>query len=184
MKRIFDLFFVFFGFFIFFIPMVIIYILVLITSKGPVIYWSDRIGYNNKKFRMPKFRSMHINAPEVATHLLKNPDKFYTPIGKFLRYYNLDELPQLWSILIGDMSFVGPRPALFNQYHLIKLRKKYGVDKLMPGLTGWSQVNGRDKLSIKQKVSFDFEYKLNCTILFDIKVLFLTLFMFFKKETK
>jgi O-antigen biosynthesis protein WbqP len=149
-------------------------ILICLTSKGPVIYWSDRIGRYNKVFRMPKFRSMRIDTPQIATHLLENPDIYLTPIGSFLRKSSLDELPQLWSILKGDMSFVGPRPALFNQDDLIFLRTKYGVDKLVPGLTGWAQINGRDELPIHEKVRLDVEYMQRQSLTFDLKILWLT----------
>ena len=144
------------------------------SSIGPVIYWSDRVGINNKIFKMPKFRTMRINTPSVATHLLTNPNQFLTPIGSFLRRTSLDELPQLYSILKGDMSFVGPRPALFNQHDLIKLRTFYKVDALLPGLTGWAQINGRDDLPIPQKVQLDVEYLNNKSFFTDIKIILLT----------
>jgi len=149
-------------------------ILICLTSKAPVIYWSDRIGRYNKVFRMPKFRSMRIDTPQIATHLLENPDIYLTPIGSFLRKSSLDELPQLWSILKGDMSFVGPRPALFNQDDLIFLRTRYGVDKLVPGLTGWAQINGRDELPIHEKVRLDVEYMQRQSLTFDLQILWLT----------
>ena len=139
-------------------PMLLISIAVRLSSKGPALYWSDRIGKNNKIFKMPKFRSMLTDTPAVATHLLDNPNVYLSPIGGFLRSTSLDELPQLFSVLKGDMSFVGPRPALFNQEDLIALRSEKGVDKLLPGITGWAQVNGRDELSIPDKVAFDTEY--------------------------
>lgn len=145
-----------------------------LTSPGPVLYWSDRVGRHNRIFKMPKFRSMRIDTPEVATHLLQNPDQWLTPIGSFFRKSSLDELPQLWSILKGDMSFVGPRPALFNQDDLIALRKEKGVHELVPGLTGWAQVNGRDELPIPQKVELDAEYLQRRSLLFDLKVLWMT----------
>ena len=144
------------------------------TSPGPAIYWSDRVGQRNRIFKMPKFRTMCIDTPAVATHLLADPDKVLTPIGSFLRRSSLDELPQLWSILKGDMSFVGPRPALFNQYDLIELRTQHGVDALVPGLTGWAQVNGRDALSIEDKVQFDMEYLQRRSFLLDMKILYMT----------
>ena len=144
------------------------------TSLGPVFYWSSRVGRSNLLFQMPKFRSMQIEAPAVATHLLQNPDKWLTPIGSFLRRSSLDELPQLWSILKGDMSFVGPRPALFNQEDLIALRTDSGIEKLLPGLTGWAQVNGRDELPIPQKVALDLEYMQRQSFLFDLKILWMT----------
>jgi len=149
-------------------------LLVKIGSPGPVLYWSDRVGCNNRLFRMPKFRSMKTDAPIVATHLLNNPHHFLTPIGSFLRKYSLDELPQLWSILRGDMSFVGPRPALFNQHDLISARTVLGVHQVLPGLTGWAQINGRDELSIEKKVDFDFEYLTKQSFFFDLKIILLT----------
>ena len=144
------------------------------TSPGPAIYWSDRVGQRNRIFKMPKFRTMRVDTPAVATHLLADPDKLLTPIGSFLRRSSLDELPQLWSILKGDMSFVGPRPALFNQYDLISLRTQCGVDALVPGLTGWAQVNGRDALSIPDKVQFDMQYLQKRSFLMDMKILYMT----------
>ena len=144
------------------------------TSPGPAIYWSDRVGQRNRIFKMPKFRTMRIDTPAVATHLLADPDKVLTPIGSFLRRSSLDELPQLWSILKGDMSFVGPRPALFNQYDLIQLRTRCGVDALVPGLTGWAQVNGRDALSIEDKVQFDLQYLQRRSFLMDMKIFYMT----------
>tara|TARA_A200000113_G_C8827153_1_gene342437 strand:- start:721 stop:1221 length:501 start_codon:yes stop_codon:yes gene_type:complete len=155
--------------------MLIIFFLIKITSKGNAIYWSKRIGKNNKIFKMPKFRTMSIETPSVATHLLANPNEWITPIGKVLRRYSLDELPQLWSILYGHMSVVGPRPALFNQDDLIKLRTELMVHTLMPGLTGLAQINGRDELSIKNKVKFDFEYLNNKSLLLDILIIIKTI---------
>jgi len=149
-------------------------VIVLLTSPGPAIYWSDRVGQRNRIFKMPKFRTMRIDTPAVATHLLADPHKVLTPIGSFLRRSSLDELPQLWSILKGDMSFVGPRPALFNQYDLIELRTRCGVDALVPGLTGWAQVNGRDALSIEDKVQFDLQYLQRRSFLMDMKILYMT----------
>jgi len=145
-----------------------------LTSPGPIVYWSNRVGRNNAIFRMPKFRSMRIDTPAVATHLLQNPDQYLTPIGSFLRKSSLDELPQLWSILVGDMSFVGPRPALFNQDDLVALRTENGVEKLLPGLTGWAQINGRDELPIPEKVALDQYYLQHQSFWFDFKILFLT----------
>ncbi|TDY33985.1 sugar transferase [Janthinobacterium sp. 75] len=156
------------------IPIFIVTILVKLTSPGPAIYWSDRIGVRNKIFRMPKFRTMRTDTPAVATHLLNNPGQFLTPIGSFLRKSSLDELPQLWSILRGDMSFVGPRPALFNQQDLIALRTEYGVDRILPGLTGWAQINGRDELPIPEKVKLDLAYMQQQSFLFDLKIIVLT----------
>ena len=152
----------------------LIAIVVTFTSKGNVIYWSNRVGRDNIIFKMPKFRTMEVGAPIIATHLLANSDNYITPIGTFLRKSSLDELPQLWSILVGNMSFVGPRPALFNQNDLIALRTQYGVDKLTPGLTGWAQVNGRDELSIPAKVQYDVEYLQKQSFWLDIKILGLT----------
>tara|TARA_B110000008_G_scaffold72640_1_gene73747 strand:+ start:870 stop:1430 length:561 start_codon:yes stop_codon:yes gene_type:complete len=145
-----------------------------LTSKGPVIYWSSRVGRNNIIFKMPKFRTMRINTPDIATHLMSDPKMYLTPLGSFLRSYSLDELPQLFSVIKSDMSFVGPRPALFNQDDLIELRSNKGIDKLVPGITGWAQVNGRDNLSIPDKVSLDFDYLNSQSIWFDFKILWLT----------
>jgi len=156
------------------LPIMITALAVHLTSPGPVLYWSDRVGRHNRIFKMPKFRSMRIDTPAVATHLLQNPDQWLTPIGSFLRKTSLDELPQLWSILKGDMSFVGPRPALFNQHDLIALRTGKGVHELVPGLTGWAQVNGRDELPIPHKVQLDVEYLERRSLLFDMKILWLT----------
>lgn len=156
------------------VPLVIVATAVRLTSKGPALYWSDRVGRNNVIFKMPKFRSMRVGTPAVATHLLANPKAHLTPIGSFLRKSSLDELPQLWSILVGDMSFVGPRPALFNQHDLIELRTQKNVHTLVPGLTGWAQVNGRDELPIPQKVELDVEYLRRQGFWFDIKILWLT----------
>lgn len=156
------------------LPVAAVAVAVRLTSPGPALYWSDRVGRNNRIFRMPKFRSMRIDTPAVATHLLQNPDQWLTPIGSFLRKSSLDELPQLWSILKGDMSFVGPRPALFNQDDLIALRMEKGVHELVPGLTGWAQVNGRDELPIPQKVALDAEYLQRQSLRFDLKILWMT----------
>ena len=156
------------------VPIVMVAILVKLTSKGSMLYWSNRVGHKNKLFRMPKFRSMQMETPEMATHLMNTPDSYLSPIGGFLRRTSLDELPQLWSILKGDMSFVGPRPALFNQDDLIFLRTERGVDQLMPGLTGWAQVNGRDTLPIPEKVALDVEYMERQSFWFDMKILWMT----------
>ncbi len=156
------------------LPVLIVALAVRLTSPGPVLYWSDRVGRHNRIFKMPKFRSMRIDTPAVATHLLQNPGQWLTPIGSFLRKSSLDELPQLWSILKGDMSFVGPRPALFNQDDLIALRTEKGVHELVPGLTGWAQVNGRDELPIPQKVQLDAEYLQRQSFLLDLKILWMT----------
>jgi O-antigen biosynthesis protein WbqP len=162
---------------------VIIGLLIKATSKGNIIYWSDRMGGNGQIFKMPKFRTMKSDTPAVATHLLDNPQNHLTSIGGFLRKTSLDELPQLWSVLRGDMSFVGPRPALFNQDDLIALRAKNGIDKLLPGITGWAQINGRDEISIEKKVSFEIEYLNKKSFWFDIKILWLTFFkVFFDKD--
>jgi len=156
------------------VPMLLIALIIMIDSRGPILYWSNRIGYQNRIFRMPKFRSMRMGAPALATHLLSDPDQYLTSIGSFLRKTSLDELPQIWSILKGEMSLVGPRPALFNQQDLIALRDRYGVQFLVPGITGWAQVNGRDELSISEKVKFDVEYLRRQSFLFDLKILWLT----------
>lgn len=174
MKRLFDLILGTFAAIILLIPVLIVAILVRVTSPGPALYWSDRVGRHNKLFKMPKFRSMRVGTPAVATHLLTDPKSHLTPIGSFLRKSSLDELPQLWSILVGDMSFVGPRPALYNQHDLIALRTQKGVDKLLPGLTGWAQVNGRDELPIPQKVELDIEYLNSHNFWFDLKILWMT----------
>jgi len=163
-------------------PGLLIGLAVRITSSGPALYWSDRVGRKNVIFRMPKFRTMRTDTPAVATHLLGNPDQFLTPIGSFLRKTSLDELPQLWSILKGDMSFVGPRPALFNQYDLIELRTRHNVDALLPGLTGWAQINGRDELAIPEKVKLDVEYLQRQSLLFDLNILLLTLLKVVRRE--
>jgi O-antigen biosynthesis protein WbqP len=182
MKKLFDLILAIFLILPLLIPFLLIAILIIITSKGSVLYWSDRVGKNNKIFKMPKFRSMVINTPTIATHLLKNSDSYLSPIGNFLRSTSLDELPQLFCILKGNMSFVGPRPALYNQNDLISLRTQEGVDKLIPGITGWAQVNGRDELSISDKVLFDVEYLNRQSFWFDIKILWMTLFKVIKKD--
>lgn len=162
--------------------MVLIALLIKLTSKGPIIYWSDRIGSNNTIFKMVKFRTMKLDAPPVATHLLKDPDMFLTKIGGFLRKTSLDELPQLFNILKGDMSFVGPRPALFNQYDLIELRSRKNIRRIIPGVTGWAQINGRDDLSIPAKVDFDEYYLKNRSFVLDFKILCLTVLKVLKKE--
>ncbi len=174
MKRFFDLLLALVAAVFLALPITAVVVAVRLTSPGPALYWSDRVGRNNRIFRMPKFRSMRIDTPAVATHLLKNPNQWLTPIGSFLRKSSLDELPQLWSILKGDMSFVGPRPALFNQDDLITLRTEMGVHELVPGLTGWAQVNGRDELPIPQKVALDAEYLQRQSLRFDLKILWMT----------
>lgn len=175
MKRCFDLVLAVAALIFLAVPLLILALLVRLTSPGPVLYWSDRVGKGNKIFRMPKFRSMRVGTPALATHLLDNPDSYLTPIGSFLRTSSLDELPQLWSVLIGDMSFVGPRPALFNQDDLVALRTAQGVHALMPGVTGWAQINGRDELPIPEKVKLDVEYLQRHSFWFDLQILWLTL---------
>lgn len=174
MKRFFDLTLALLALVMLVIPIALVALLVKVSSPGPALYWSDRVGRQNRLFRMPKFRSMRIDTPAVATHLLENPKAWLTPIGSFLRKSSLDELPQLWSILRGDMSFVGPRPALFNQDDLIALRTACGVHELVPGLTGWAQINGRDELPIPEKVRLDAEYLARKSLAFDIRILWLT----------
>lgn len=182
MKRLFDLILVLFALLVLLVPIVLVAMIVKLTSKGPIIYWSDRVGLHNNVFKMPKFRSMRVDTPAVATHLLADPEQFLTPIGSFLRKSSLDELPQLWSIITGDMSFVGPRPALFNQDDLVALRTQYGVDKCMPGLTGWAQVNGRDELPIHDKVKLDVEYLNNQSLGLDLKIIFLTFLKVLRRD--
>ena len=164
------------------LPILLIALLVRFTSHGKTLYWSDRVGKNGVLFRMPKFRSMQVDTPTVASHLMTNPNAFLSPIGVFLRRLSLDELPQLFSVLKGDMSFVGPRPALFNQDDLIALRIEKGVDKLLPGITGWAQVNGRDELSIPDKVALDVEYLNRQSFWFDIKILWMTFLKVIKRD--
>ena len=182
MKRIFDLFLLVVIFLILWWLILMVAFLVKMTSNGPILYWSNRIGKNNILFKMPKFRTMHLNTPAVATHLLKNPSQYLTPFGSFLRKTSLDEIPQLWSIVIGNMTFVGPRPALFNQYDLIQLRTMGGIHKLVPGLTGWAQVNGRDNLSITKKVILDKEYLKKKSFMFDLKILYLTFIKIIQRD--
>lgn len=182
MKRFFDFSMSLVWIFLLSIPMLIIAVLVKLTSKGPVFYWSVRVGRQNHIFKMPKFRTMQINTPAVATHLLDNPDHFLTPVGNFLRKSSLDELPQLLSILKGDMSFVGPRPALFNQNDLIKLRTRKGVHILTPGLTGWAQVHGRDELTIPVKVQYDFYYLSNHSFLLDSEIIIRTFYKILQRD--
>jgi O-antigen biosynthesis protein WbqP len=174
MKRMLDLCLALIALALLIVPIIVIAALVRLTSKGSAIYWSDRVGRNNLIFKMPKFRTMRIDTPAVATHLLANPAQYLTPIGSFLRKFSLDELPQLWSILKGDMSFVGPRPALFNQQDLIALRTQHGVEKLLPGLTGWAQINGRDELPIPEKVKLDVEYMQRRSVTLDLKIIVFT----------
>ena len=182
MKRVFDLILAIYLFLALVILLLLISVLVITTSKGPALYWSERIGKNNKIFKMPKFRSMLTDTPAVATHLLDNPDSYLSPIGSFLRSSSLDELPQLFSVLKGDMSLVGPRPALYNQDDLIALRTQKGADKLLPGITGWAQVNGRDELSIPDKVALDVEYMNRQSFSFDVKILWMTFLKVIKRD--
>jgi len=182
MKRLFDLFLGLTAGVVLILPIMIVAAAVRLTSPGPALYWSDRVGRHNRIFRMPKFRSMRIGTPAVATHLLQDPGAWLTPIGAFLRKTSLDELPQLWSILVGDMSFVGPRPALFNQDNLVALRTEHGVHELVPGLTGWAQVNGRDELPIPDKVALDVEYLRRRSFLFDLRILWLTVVKVIRRD--
>ena len=182
MKRLFDVSLALVAALFLLLPIAAVAVCVRLTSKGPALYWSDRVGRYNQIFKMPKFRSMRIDTPAVATHLLTNPASFLTPIGSFLRKSSLDGLPQLWSIFVGDMSFVGPRPALFNQDDLIQLRTEAGVHVLMPGLTGWAQVNGRDELSIPEKVTWDVQYLQRQSLWFDIQILWLTYLKVVRKD--
>jgi len=182
MKRVFDILLACLAALILMVPVSLVAAAVCVTSKGPVLYWSDRVGRNNLLFKMPKFRSMQVGTPVVATHLLGDARSHLTPIGSFLRRSSLDELPQLWSILSGDMSFVGPRPALFNQQDLISLRTEKGVHTLVPGLTGWAQVNGRDELPMQEKVALDYQYLMRRGFWFDIKILWLTFLKVFLRE--
>lgn len=174
MKRVFDLVLALAALVVLIVPIGVVSVLVRLTSYGPIFYWSDRVGRHNRIFKMPKFRTMRVDTPAVATHLLRDPGQFLTPVGSFLRKSSLDELPQLWSIFRGDMSFVGPRPALFNQDDLVDLRTLYGVDRVLPGLTGWAQINGRDELPIPDKVRLDVDYLKRQSFALDLKILFLT----------
>ncbi len=182
MKRLLDLFLALFITALLALPFLLIALIVKLTSAGPIFYWSNRVGRNNIIFKMPKFRTMLIDTPIVATHLLNNPEQFLTPVGSFLRKSSLDELPQLYNIVKGEMSFVGPRPALFNQDDLISLRTKTGVDQLLPGLTGWAQINGRDELPIPDKVTLDQVYLKHQSLLLDIKIILLTFVKVLRKE--
>lgn len=174
MKRFFDFGLALFASVVLIIPIAVVALMIKLTSKGPAVYWSNRVGRNNQIFRMPKFRTMQIDTPAVATHLLQDPSQYLTPIGPFLRKSSLDELPQLWSILCGDMSFVGPRPALFNQDDLISMRSTHQVHTLLPGLTGWAQINGRDEIPIPQKVELDVYYLQHHSFILDLRILMLT----------
>ena len=182
MKRVFDLLAGFSALLLLGVPFVFLALLVAVTSKGPVLYWSDRVGQHNRIFRMPKLRTMKTGTPAVATHLLDNPQAHLTPVGGFLRRTSLDELPQLWSILMGDMSWVGPRPALFNQTDLIDMRTQAGVHQLVPGLTGWAQVNGRDEIALLDKVQLDTEYLQRQSFVFDLHILWLTVRKVVRRE--
>jgi O-antigen biosynthesis protein WbqP len=181
-KRLFDLVLALLAAIFLIVPIAMVAICVRLTSSGPALYWSDRVGKNNHLFKMPKFRSMRLDTPAVATHLLADPQSYLTSIGSFLRQSSLDELPQLWSIFVGDMSFVGPRPALFNQDDLIALRADSGVDSLVPGLTGWAQVNGRDELDISEKVALDVQYLQRKSLWFDVQILWLTFLKVVRKD--
>jgi O-antigen biosynthesis protein WbqP len=182
MKRISDVLLSVLLLFFLFIPMILIALLVKLTSKGPVLYWSDRVGINNTIFRMPKFRTMRLGTPEMATHLMNDPDRYLTPVASFLRKFSLDELPQLWSILKGDMSFIGPRPALYNQDDLIELRTKKGVHRLIPGVTGWAQVNGRDDIPIPVKVEYEEYYMNHKSLILDLKIAWMTFVNVLRKK--
>jgi O-antigen biosynthesis protein WbqP len=182
MKRTFDLVLSLCATLLLLVPILTVALAVRLTSQGPALYWSERVGRNNRLFKMPKFRSMRINTPALATHLLTRPEQYLTPIGGFLRKSSLDELPQLWSIIRGDMSIVGPRPALFNQADLIAMRTQARVHELVPGLTGWAQVNGRDELPIPQKVALDVEYLQRRSLAFDLKIVLLTVLKVLRRE--
>lgn len=182
MKRAFDLLLAGIASLCLLIPAIVVALMVRFTSPGPIIYWSDRVGKGNRIFRMPKFRTMRVDTPAVATHLLNDPAQFLTPVGSFLRKSSLDELPQLWSIIVGDMSFVGPRPALHNQADLIELRTQCGVHVLTPGLTGWAQINGRDELPIPEKVKLDQEYLQRRSFWWDIEIIVQTFFKVLRKD--
>ena len=182
MKRVFDIVLSFISIIFLLIPLIIIIILIRLTSKGNALFWSKRVGRDGITFLMPKFRSMRLETPDIASHLISDPEQYFTPIGKFLRKYSIDELPQLISIIKGDMSFVGPRPALYNQHDLIKLRREKGIDKLTPGITGWAQVNGRDEITIQHKVKLDEEYIYYQSFWFDMKILWLTFIKVIKTD--
>ncbi len=182
MKRIFDVLLGVLLLLCLLIPMGLIALLVKLTSQGPVLYWSDRVGIDNSIFRMPKFRTMRLDTPEMATHLMKDPQRYLTPVGPFFRKFSLDELPQLWSILKGDMSFIGPRPALYNQDDLIELRTRKGVHRLIPGVTGWAQVNGRDELPIPVKVEYEEYYMNHKSMILDLKIAWMTLVNVLRKK--
>jgi O-antigen biosynthesis protein WbqP len=182
MKRIFDLAMAGFLLCLLSVPILVLGLMVKLTSKGPALYWSDRVGINNRIFRMPKFRTMRIDTPAVATHLMENPASYLTPLGSFLRKFSLDELPQLYSVLKGDISFVGPRPALYNQDDLVAFRTEKGIHKIIPGITGWAQINGRDALPIPIKVEFDECYLKNRSFILDLKILWMTVIKVARRE--
>lgn len=182
MKRTLDILLALLGLVAFAVPFILLALMVKLTSSGPIVYWSARVGKDNRLFWMPKLRSLRIDTPQVATHLLTNPEQWYTPIGVFLRKSSLDELPQLWSILKGDMSFVGPRPALFNQTDLIELRTQYGVHELLPGITGWAQINGRDQITVFEKVERDVEYLQRRSVSHDFYIIWLTILAVLHKK--
>ena len=182
MKRLFDIYLSCLLLLVFSIPILLVALMVKVTSQGPALYSSDRVGIHNSIFKMYKFRTMKTDTPPVATHLMRNPNQYLTPVGQFLRKSSLDELPQLFNILKGDMSFVGPRPALFNQDDLVALRTEKGIDSLVPGLTGWAQINGRDELPIPVKVEFDEFYYKNKSLFLDFKILFLTFIKVIRHE--
>jgi len=182
MKRIFDLFLAIILLILFAPILIVVTIIIKFSDPGPALYWSKRVGRHNKLFMMPKFRSMKLSTPQVATHLLTNPEQYLISIGGFIRKSSIDELPQLLSVIKGDMSFVGPRPALFNQDDLIQLRTQHGVHELVPGITGWAQINGRDEIPIPKKVAFEVEYLKQKNFLFDLKIIFLTAYKVIKKE--
>jgi O-antigen biosynthesis protein WbqP len=182
MKRTLDVLLALFVLVVFAVPLIVLALMIKLTSRGPIVYWSARVGKNNRLFKMPKLRSLRIDTPQVATHLLTSPEQWYTPIGAFLRKSSLDELPQLWSILKGDMSFVGPRPALFNQADLIELRTQYGVHKLLPGITGWAQINGRDQITVLEKVERDVEYLQRRSVSYDLYIIWLTILAVLHKK--
>ena len=182
MKRLVDLILLIIALVFLAIPMLIVAIIIKLTSPGPVMFWSDRVGQYNRIFRMPKFRTMQVNTPNVATHLLVGAGSYLTPVGGFLRKSSLDELPQLWSVFVGDMSFVGPRPALYNQDDLIAMRTEQGIEVLVPGITGWAQVNGRDELVLTEKVNLDAQYLQKQSMGFDFYILLLTVLKVFRRE--
>ena len=182
MKRLFDFLLALILGILLFFPFIFLLVIVRLSSEGPAIFWSERIGVGGKVFLMPKLRTMYSDTPNVASHLLNLSGGYITPIGKFLRKYSVDEIPQIWTVLIGKMSFVGPRPALFNQYDLIELRHKRGIDNIKPGITGLAQVNGRDEISIEEKVDFDYKYLLEQSFMLDLRILFRTIFKVIKKD--